>query len=170
LTLSLSLSALLLGAAGCAHDAPTEAEPVSKSAPDFALSDVDGQQVSLAAQRGKVVVLNFWASWCRPCLDELPLLDELHAKVAPIGGTVLGVNIDKQRAPALGVVTSLDLKLPVVFDPGSDVVAKYDPEALPTTYVIDPDGVIVETLSGKLTRDAVSALETRVRKLLPTAR
>lgn len=168
LLLQAALASSLLAPVGltaCAHSS-SAAPAASKTAPDFTLPTADGAELSLAAQRGTVVVLNFWASWCEPCLEELPLLDALHAKISAEGATVIGVNIDAQRAPAAGVVASLDLKLPVLFDSGSTVVAQYDPPTMPTTYLIDVDGVIVETISGMLTADAIDRLEDRVRQLL----
>ncbi len=114
---------------------------------------------------GRVVVLNFWASWCRPCLTELPSLDALHDRLLPAGATVLTINIDRRRPAADGVLRRLSVDLPVVYDSGGVIAALYAPAGLPATYLVDATGVVREVQLGGLDADQVTQLELGARAL-----
>lgn len=108
----------------------------------FALRDLAGGELKLEELRGKVVVLDFFASWCEPCLKELPALETLHRKYAPAGVVFVAINLDKERQNALELVSRLKLTLKVLLDPEGKIAERYDPPKMPSSYVIDRAGVV----------------------------
>jgi peroxiredoxin len=119
-----------------------------QKAPAFSLPTLKGPAVALANLRGKVVLIDFWAQWCEPCKKELPELDKLAKAYAGKGVVVLTVNIDKQRANAERLVKQLGLGLEVLLDPSGSVAASYDPEKMPTSFVVDKKGIVRFVNSG----------------------
>ena len=111
-------------------------------AADFTLEDAAGNNVRLSEYRGQVVLINFWASWCRSCREEFPHLDALHQKYAARGFTVLGINVEQDRQVADAALQSTDIGFPVLFDDESRVSRLYDVDAMPATVLIDRNGVI----------------------------
>jgi cytochrome c biogenesis protein CcmG/thiol:disulfide interchange protein DsbE len=113
-------------------------------APGFELARLDGSggEVSLADYRGRVVVLNFWASWCEPCREESPLLDRWHDRIEPRGGVVLGVDVLDVADDAREFIEEFELDYPQVRDGGGDVLGDYGVIAYPETFVIDKRGRI----------------------------
>jgi cytochrome c biogenesis protein CcmG, thiol:disulfide interchange protein DsbE len=122
----------------------------TKDAPDFTAERLEGGGTgSLADYRGKVVVLNFWASWCEPCRDESPLLDRWHRKLSADGkGTVLGVDVLDVAEDAREFVDEFDLGYPMLRDGDGDVLGEYGVIAYPETFVIDRRGRIVASRRG----------------------
>lgn len=115
---------------------------MKQPAPDFTLKSYSGKNLKLSEYRGQVVLLNFWASWCGPCRQEMPLLDSLHAKYKSLGFTVLGVNVEEDSAKAVGVLKKNKLTFPILFDTENKVSKLYDISAMPSTVIIDRDGVM----------------------------
>lgn len=113
-----------------------------KPAPDFALKNAQGQNVRLSDLRGDVVMINFWATWCGPCREEMPLLDEMHARYSRVGFSLLGVNIDDEQRRAEDMIKALGVTFPVVFDPAKQVSEQYDVSAMPVTLLLDREGVV----------------------------
>ncbi|MCH7536984.1 MAG: TlpA family protein disulfide reductase [Proteobacteria bacterium] len=111
-------------------------------APDFALKSTTGENLRLSEYRGDVVMINFWATWCGPCRQEMPLLDELYRRYHRVGFNLLGVNIDDDTTRALRMVEELDLHFPVVFDTRKEVSRLYNVEAMPATILVDREGNI----------------------------
>lgn len=111
-------------------------------APDFTLKSASGENVRLAEQRGKVVMLNFWASWCGPCRKEMPLLDDLYQRYSKAGFMFYGINVEQDSAAAKKLLEELGVSLPVLFDPESKASRLYNIDAMPTTVVIDKSGEI----------------------------
>ena len=109
-------------------------------APDFTLRSVDGPNLRLQEQRGRVVLVNFWATWCGPCRQEMPHLNRLYEKYRASGFVLLGVNVDDDQGKAAGVAAKLGLKFPVLLDTDKKVSRLYDMSAMPATVVIDRDG------------------------------
>ena len=118
------------------------AASAADKAPDFTLKSNSGNNMRLAEQRGNVVMLNFWASWCGPCKQEMPLLDELHKRYSRAGFTIIGVNVERDTEDAKRVLRDIPVSFPVLFDTESDVSKMYDVSAMPTTVMIDRDGNI----------------------------
>lgn len=136
--LALSLAVSLVGAGGGAAWA---IEPGQKAA-DFDLPALQGGRVSLRQHQGKVVLIDFWASWCEPCKRELPELEKLGRELGPRGLVILAVNIDEQRANAERMARQLGLTLPVALDPDGKVAGTWDPPKMPTSYLVDRKGVV----------------------------
>lgn len=111
-------------------------------APDFVLKSTSGENLRLSEYRGDVVMINFWATWCGPCRQEMPLLDELYRRYHRVGFHLLGVNIDDDTTRALRMVEELDLHFPVVFDTRKEVSRLYNVEAMPATILVDREGNI----------------------------
>ena len=109
-------------------------------APDFTLRTLDGPNVRLQEQRGRVVLVNFWATWCGPCRKEMPHLSRLYDKYRASGFVLLGVNVDEDTRNAAGVASKLGLKFPVLLDADKKTSQLYDVNAMPSTVLIDRDG------------------------------
>lgn len=120
-----------------------QAEPgVGAPAPDFTLPSRDGDSVRLADLRGDVVLVNFWATWCPPCRQEMPLLDQLHARYAPLGFSLLGVNVEQDSALAEQFLAEVPVGFPILLDPEERVSELYGVPAMPTTVLIDRSGTV----------------------------
>jgi peroxiredoxin len=109
-------------------------------APDFTLKSQSGENVRLSDFRGQVVLLNFWASWCGPCRQEMPILDAINKKYEALGFTVLGINVDLKSEKAINYLKDTPVNFPVLYDPTSKVSELYSVSAMPSTAIIDRDG------------------------------
>ncbi len=127
---------LLATLAGVCAAAPAAA------APDFTLRTADGKNLRLAEQRGRVVLVNFWATWCAPCRQEMPLLNQLYQKYQGSGFTLLGVNVDEDSRNAINLATKLGVSFPVLLDADKAVSKRYDLSSMPSTLLIDRDGKV----------------------------
>lgn len=117
-------------------------------APDFALRSSDGTNLRLSEFRGEVVMINFWATWCGPCRQEMPLLDELYGRYQKVGFQLLGVNLDDDQRRAEKMAQKLGVNFPVLFDESKDVSRMYEVNAMPVTVLIDRSGVVRYTHYG----------------------
>lgn len=119
------------------------AEPaVGQPAADFALRSLGSANVRLSEHRGEVVLINFWATWCGPCRQEMPLLDELYAKYQRAGFTLLGVNIDASAAQASEMARALKVTYPILIDERQEVGRLYQAGTMPLSVLIDRQGVV----------------------------
>ncbi len=114
----------------------------AQPAPDFTLKTLAGPNLRLNEQRGQVVLLNFWATWCAPCKQEMPHLNKLHDKYRDTGFVLLGVNVDDDPAKAAADAAKLGIRFPVLLDSAKTVSKLYQLDAMPTTVVIDRDGQV----------------------------
>jgi peroxiredoxin len=121
---------------------PANAVTIQDAAPDFTLRSLAGDNLRLEEYRGQVVLINFWASWCGPCRQEMPLLDRLHQRYVDTGFAVLGVNVEGEEKPARALIDKIPVSFPVLIDEGQLVSALYRLEAMPSTVVVDRDGVV----------------------------
>jgi peroxiredoxin len=115
---------------------------LNQIAPDFTLKNLQGENISLAEQRGQIIVINFWASWCGPCRKEMPELQQLHDKFKDLGVAVWGVNVEQENQAGRDFLTGLDLSFPIFFDQTNKISATYQVEAMPTTVIVDRDGKV----------------------------
>ena len=114
----------------------------------FNAEKLDGKKVTLRDFRGKVVFLNFWASWCAPCREEMPAMEELYQAFKDKGFVVMAVNVKESQKAAAAFSTELKLTYPILLDPKGEVSVLYGAWALPLTYLIDREGVIVARAFG----------------------
>lgn len=140
---------------------PTKAGP---TAPDFALWDLKGNEVSLNRLRGHLVVLNFWATWCPPCREEMPVLAAAYEDYREQGVVFVGVNVLEDADRVQEYVEWMEVPFPVVLDVTGEVVTAYRVRALPCTFFLDQEGRVVRRYTGPLTRDL---LDRYLAELLP---
>lgn len=117
-----------------------QAEVLEGQAPDFTLKSRSGENIKLSELRGDVVMINFWASWCAPCRQEMPLLEELHKKYSDLGFVLLGVNVEEDSSKAGELLREVPVSFPVLYDNKNDVTKLYKVVAMPSTVMVDRDG------------------------------
>lgn len=118
----------------------TQAEDASGPAPDFTLKSKSGENVRLEDLRGQVVMLNFWASWCGPCRQEMPHMNDIFKKYEKFGFTVLAVSVDENPEDANRFLDAVPVDFPILYDTDSRISELYNVDAMPTTVMIDRDG------------------------------
>lgn len=117
-------------------------------APAFALPTPDGRTIDLAGLRGKVVLLNFWATWCPPCREEMPSMERLHQEFKDQGLVVLAVNVQESPKRVVLFMRGFQLSFPTVLDADTTVTARYQVRGLPATFLIDRQGRLVGQVIG----------------------
>lgn len=130
-------------------DRPAGTAAASSPAPAFEAVTLDGVKVRLADYRGQTVLINFWASWCKPCVREMPLLNELHASSGE-GTEVLFVNVGEAKGTVSEFLEEQKFSFPVMIDVTGRISAAYGISALPATFVIDKEGGIQKTVLGEI--------------------
>jgi cytochrome c biogenesis protein CcmG, thiol:disulfide interchange protein DsbE len=153
---------LALAATSLAADPPPN-PLLHKPAPLFVRTDLDAHRLSLRAYRGKVVLLNFWATWCAPCLEELPRFAAWQTRYGPGGLQVIAVSMDDTEEPVRELVDRLHLKIPVVMGDARLGTRFGGVLGLPITFLIDRRGVVVARLEGA---SDLEELEQRIHSLL----
>jgi thiol-disulfide isomerase/thioredoxin len=140
------------------------------AAPDFTLSALDGKPVALSSLRGRVVMVNLWATWCPPCVAEMPAIERVYARYNDAGFTVLAVNAAYQddEATARAFAAERNLSFPILLDHEGLAASLYRLRALPTSIFIDRDGIIRAIVYGGPMSE--SAIEIRVKQLLTGGR
>ncbi|MDH4164500.1 MAG: TlpA family protein disulfide reductase [Nitrospirota bacterium] len=112
-------------------------------APEFSLASLDGATRSLSAYRGKIVLVHFWATWCPPCVDEIPVLEQLYRSLFGQEVEILAVSVDEGGAEAVGPFTRKNkLSFPVLLNPDRSVATRYGTLKFPETYVLDREGIV----------------------------
>jgi peroxiredoxin len=134
--------------------------PLDSPAPALCLPGLDGSTTDLAAFRGSVVVLNFWASWCPPCVHEMPSLEGLHRALGSEGLVVIGVSVDEDERALRSFVEEQGITFPILRDPGGRKAdTAYRALEFPTTFVIDRDGILRSRYVGPTQWDDPAALD-----------
>ena len=126
---------------------PANALELGNSAPMFALPTQHGA-VELAKFKGKIVYVDFWASWCGPCKQSFPWMNEMHAKYAARGLEIIAINVDAKMADAERFLAASPAKFSIAFDPKGDTPRQFGVKAMPTSYLLDADGKITLVHSG----------------------
>jgi thiol-disulfide isomerase/thioredoxin len=132
-----ALRALLLAALIAA---PALAVAPSGPAPKFQLGSMAGKTVSIDQYKGQVVMINFWASWCGPCRQEMPILEKLYGKYKPMGFTMVGINVEPDSQLAVNWLKETPVTFPILFDTKSEVSKLYKVAGMPSTVIIDRQG------------------------------
>ena len=133
--------------------------------PPLALQDLAGAPRTLADFRGKVVIVNFWATWCEPCLQEMPSMQKLQDRLAP-RVAVVAVNFGESAAKVKQFMERLGVKFTVLLDPNGDTPRAWRVRLLPTSYVVGPDGQVRYSVLGEIDWNSDAVVST-VRTLLP---
>ena len=113
------------------------------SPPDFLLNDLDGNQYQLSDYRGQVVIINFWATWCPPCRDEMPSMQRAWEQLEKEGIFMLGINVGEDEDTIFQFTADYPVEFPLLMDSDSSVINQWPVRGLPTTFVVDPNGQIV---------------------------
>ncbi len=149
---SVTLLLVFLAVAGGAEAriAPWEIDAlVDRPAPDFRLATTDNNTLTLADLTGRVILLNFWATWCSPCRHEMPALERLHQRFAGRNFSVVGIAVDDNRAAVRSFLKQMPVNFPVLFDSDQKTADTYKVFAYPTTFLIDSAGVIRRIFTGE---------------------
>ena len=164
--LGLRGAALMLLAGGALAAAPEAlAVRAGEPAPAFTLATSRGDAIDLAGLRGRVVYVDFWASWCTPCRRSFPWMNALHARYGSEGLAIVGINVDKRRADADRFLADVPAAFAIVFDPAGATPAAFDVKGMPSSYLIDRKGVVVAVEDG-YHDDRQAVIEARIRALL----
>jgi len=126
---------------------------------EFTLQDLQGRQRSLEEFRGKVVLVNFWASWCRPCIEELPGIRRLIEALADVPFTVIGVNVGEAERRVQATVERFDMQFPILLDKDSTLFESSGATVLPTAFVLDVTGRVRYLGRGPIEWDRVELIE-----------
>jgi cytochrome c biogenesis protein CcmG/thiol:disulfide interchange protein DsbE len=158
-------SAILLALAiGVLYAAPPKSDPLlNKTAPEFVRIDFAGRPVDLAGLRGRVVLLNFWATWCAPCRVEIPRFIGWQAKYAADGLQIIGVSMDDDSAPVASLVRKRGVNYPVVMGDAEIGLLYGGVLGLPVTYLIDRQGIVRARYKGEAD---LGAMKAAIQKLL----
>jgi peroxiredoxin len=134
-------------------------------APSFTLAALTGQQAALSQYKGQVVMVNFWATWCGPCQQEMPLLDQMYKKYKPAGFTLIGVNVDKEAPAVKELMARKPVSFPVLLDPANQVSKAYHVDEMPSSVLIDRKGEIRYIHRGYRAGDE-NEYQDRIRQLI----
>ena len=150
---------------GLAFSSATFAVDAGKAAPDFQLPNLKKDGVKLSSYKGKVVYLDFWASWCGPCKKTFPWLNELQKKYGKDGFEVVGVNVDAAKADADSFLATTPAEFTVLLDPEGKVANAYELQGMPSSYLIDRGGKVNLVHRGFKDGEAAE-LEGKIKALL----
>ena len=157
----LVTAAALLPAAISATDPFRELDVIRPTrptaAPDFTVPSLDSQPIRLRDFKEKVVFLNFWATWCPPCKEEMPSMERLYRRYRDRGLTILAISIDTNAGAVAPFVRSFKLTFPIGFDPTMEIANRYTVRALPSSFIIDKSGTMVGIAMGPRDWDSTPA-------------
>ncbi len=153
-------------AVAAAVASPARALEAGLPAPELVLPGLK-DTVNLAQFKGKVVYLDFWASWCGPCRQSFPFMNQLQAKYGQQGLQVVAVNLDANRADALSFLTEVPAQFPIALDPKGETARRFDVKAMPSSLIVGRDGKVLIVHKGFRTEDR-QALEQQIQALLGT--
>ena len=160
------LAALVIGFVSAAPAGADDDD--TRQLQSYVLTDLEGAEHSLREHRGEVIVVNFWASWCAPCLKELPILDSWHAEWAGRGARVAAISVDSNSKKARRFVDKAELGLDVYHDGPDGLARQLDLPFLPCTYVLDQSGDVV-LISGGSSEEELDRIQRTVETLLSSS-
>ena len=158
----IRLLALILVLSGAQ---PLLAVEAGESAPDFSLPARNSTTLTLSAYRGKLVYLDFWASWCSSCRESIPWMNTLKGRVGADDFEIIAVNLDTRPSSAEELLEELGVTFPVVFDAKGETPERFAVEAMPSSYLIDRDGKVVSVFVG-FSAEHRKQIESEIKKLL----
>ncbi|MFZ3089207.1 MAG: TlpA disulfide reductase family protein [Nitrospirota bacterium] len=126
-------------------------------APSFTLKDINDNDVSLSSYKGKVIIVNFWATWCKPCQEEMDDLESAYKKNNDKGLVILGVDVREEKKDVLNFLKKYKVSYPILMDFDGKVVKDYQVMGVPTSYFIDRDGIIRERIFGGMNELVIEA-------------
>ena len=138
---------------------------VGSRAPEIGINDLHGRPIRMSALRGKVVVVDFWASWCEPCREEFPVLERLYRAHRARGLVVVGVSVDNAAPNIQRFLRRTPASFPIVHDARHSVADRYRPPRMPSSYIIDRRGIVRFVHAGFRAGDA-ARMEREIRSLL----
>ena len=141
-------------------------------APDFTLNDLKGNQVTLKNFKGRVVFLNFWATWCPPCRREMPAMEHLYKKLKDRGLVILAVDMQESEKLVKAFMSDFSLSFPALLDLDGDISFLYGIRGLPSTYIIDREGMIIGKAVGPrdwASQDALQLFQSLLKKTASVA-
>ncbi len=147
---------------------PAQGQEAGKPAADFELPNLTKDSVKLSNYLGKVVYLDFWASWCGPCRETFPWMNQMQQKYSKDGLEIVAVNIDTKRADANKFLAQIPAAFTLLFDPKRGVAKTYQLKGMPTSFLIDRAGNVVSTHLG-FQKDRAGELEAQIVKVLGSA-
>jgi cytochrome c biogenesis protein CcmG/thiol:disulfide interchange protein DsbE len=168
MVLILVLGLVIAGFPACSSsEGPTVFPQMGRPAPEFQLDNLDGQPVSLSDFLGKPVLINFWATWCNPCVYEMPFIQEVFDEWSGQGLVVLAINVGESSSKAETFMESHGLSFPVLLDIEGKVAEQYNVLAhgIPQTFLVDRDGVIKSMRMGAFT--SKKSLEGSLKRIIP---
>jgi len=148
---------------GAEENKNLEIADTGQKAPDMPMSGIEGGVVNLESFTGKVIVLNFWATWCPPCRKEMPLLESTYKRYQKDGLVILGINYNEERERVLKFTQEMGVSFPIILDKELKLTRKYGVLALPATFFIDRKGIIRDQYKGEIIEEIIA---TKVEPLL----
>ncbi len=145
-------------------------EPVV--APDFTLNDLKGNQITLKDHRGRIVFLNFWATWCPPCRREMPSMERLYKQLKDRGLVILAVDMQESEKLVKAFMSEFSLSFPALLDRNGDISSLYGIVGLPSTYIIDREGMIIGKAVGPRdwsSQESIRLFQSLLKKSPPVA-
>jgi cytochrome c biogenesis protein CcmG, thiol:disulfide interchange protein DsbE len=133
--------------------------------PEIGLQSLAGKRIDVASLKGKVVLIDFWASWCAPCKQEMPVLERLYQKYKDRGLVVVGVSVDQEATNVGGFLKQLKVSFPIVHDKAHEVANRFHPPRMPSSYIADRNGVVRHVHGGFRAGDD-AAIERELTALL----
>ena len=153
LVLALGVIGFLLMQGNAKNDFSASSTEVKESAPSFTLALLDGKSFHFSEHRGKPVLINFFASWCLPCRDEMPVLEKIVRNYQPKGVVFLGIAVDDTEEKMKEFIKRYDVTFPVGLDKTAEIQKSFGLYGIPTTYFIDRNGMINYSHSGVVTEE-----------------
>ena len=167
LTVAIGAAVVALVLLAVVFSDPQESTPLGQGsiAPDFALPNIDGGQNSLSDYKGRVVLLNFWATWCKPCQDEMPSMENLYGMLHEQGFELVAISVDDAVEPVLAFRDQYKLNFPILHDVDMAVANSYQTHRYPESLLIDGEGKVISRFVGPREWDDPLYVE-RIRQLL----